>query len=33
MNINYLVVDPRNNYDVDEITNNKNLNTYDEILR
>lgn len=26
--INYLIVDKRNNYDVDETLNNKNLNTY-----
>lgn len=26
--INYLVVDKRNNYDVEEISNNHNLNTY-----
>ena len=28
--INYIVVDRRNNFDVDEISNNKNLNTYDK---
>ena len=28
--INYLIVDRRNNYDVDEISDNKNLNMYDK---
>lgn len=28
--INYLIIDPRNNYDVDEKSDNKNLNTYVE---
>ena len=28
MKINYLVIDPRNNYDVEEKCDNKNLNTY-----
>ena len=28
--INYIVVDRRNNYDVDEFSNNKNLNSYDD---
>ena len=28
--INYIVVDRRNNFDVDEISDNKNLNTYDK---
>lgn len=28
--VNYIVIDKRNNYDVDEVSNNKNLNTYDE---
>lgn len=28
--INYIVVDRRNNYDVDESSDNKNLNSYDE---
>lgn len=26
--INYLIIDPRNNYDVDEKSDNRNLNTY-----
>lgn len=29
--INYLIVDRRNNYDVDEFCDNKNLNTYNQI--
>lgn len=28
--INYIVVDKRNNYDIEENLNNKNLNTYDK---
>ena len=28
--INYIVLDKRNNYDVDERSDNKNLNTYDD---
>lgn len=28
--INYIVVDKRNNYDIEEKSDNKNLNTYDE---
>ena len=28
--INYLIVDRRNNYDVDEFYDNKNLNTYNQ---
>ena len=28
--INYLVIEPRNNYDVEEKSDNKNLNTYEE---
>lgn len=28
--INYLIVDRRNNYDVDEMCDNKNLNTYNQ---
>ena len=28
--INYLIIDRRNNYDVEEFIDNKNLNTYDE---
>lgn len=28
--INYLVIDPRNNYDVDEKSDNRNLNTYEK---
>lgn len=28
--INYLLIDTRNNYDIDEKSDNKNLNTYDE---
>ena len=28
--INYIIVDRRNNYEVDEISNNKNLNTYNK---
>lgn len=28
--INYIIVDKRNNYDVDEKSDNKNLNTYDK---
>ena len=30
--INYMLIDPRNNYDVDEKSNNKNLNTYQKEL-
>lgn len=30
--INYLILDRRNNYDVDEFMNFKNLNTYDDIF-
>lgn len=30
--INYILLDQRNNYDVDEKADNKNLNTYDEIF-
>lgn len=29
--INYIILDRRNNYEVDEESNNKNLNTYDKI--
>jgi hypothetical protein len=29
--INYIVIDRRNNYEIDEELNNKNLNNYDEI--
>ena len=28
--INYLIIDPRNNYDVDEKSDNRNLNTYEK---
>lgn len=28
--INYLIIDPRNNYDVNEKSDNRNLNTYEE---
>lgn len=28
--VNYILVDRRNNYDVDDFSDNKNLNTYDE---
>ena len=28
--INYLIIDPRNNYDVDEKSDNRNLNTYEQ---
>lgn len=28
--INYLIIDPRNNYDVDEKRDNRNLNTYEQ---
>ena len=28
--INYLILDKRNNYDIEEIYNNKNLNTYNK---
>ena len=28
--INYLVIEPRNNYDVEEKSDNKNLNTYEQ---
>lgn len=28
--VNYILLDRRNNYDVDEFSDNKNLNTYDE---
>lgn len=31
--INYLLLDPRNNYDVDEKSDNRNLNTYNEQLK
>lgn len=31
--INYILLDPRNNYEVDEKSNNKNLNTYDKELK
>lgn len=30
--INYIILDRRNNYDVDEFVNYKNLNTYDEVF-
>jgi len=30
--VNYIILDRRNNYDVDEFVNHKNLNTYDEIF-
>ena len=30
--INYLLIDTRNNYDVDEKSDNKNLNTYEEVF-
>ena len=30
--INYIIIDTRNNYDVDVKDDNKNLNTYDEIF-
>ena len=30
--INYILIDTRNNYDVDEKLDNKNLNTYEEIF-
>lgn len=30
--INYLIIDTRNNYDVDEKSENGNLNTYNEII-
>ena len=30
--INYIIIDTRNNYDVDEKIDNKNLNEYDKIL-
>lgn len=32
MKINYLILDRKNNYEVDEKVNNRNLNTYDEIF-
>ena len=32
MKINYINVDRRNNYEVDEKSDNKNLNKYDEIF-
>lgn len=28
--INYIVIDPRNNYDIDEKSDYRNLNTYEE---
>lgn len=28
--INYMIIDPRNNYDVDEKSDNRNLNTYED---
>ena len=31
--INYIILDKRNNYDVEEKSNNKNLNKYDEIYQ
>ena len=31
--INYITIDPRNNYDVDDKVDNKNLNTYDAIYK
>lgn len=31
--INFVIVDTRNNYEVDEKDDNNNLNTYDEILK
>ena len=30
--INYLILDRRNNYEEDEKSNNKNLNTYSKIM-
>ena len=30
--INYVIIDTRNNYEVDEKSDNKNLNKYDEVL-
>ena len=33
MKINYINVDRRNNYEVDEKSDNKNLNKYDEIFK
>ena len=30
--IDYIILDRRNNYDVDEFVNHKNLNTYDEVF-
>ena len=30
--INYIMIDTRNNYDIDEKEDNKNLNTYEEIF-
>ena len=30
--INYIILDRRNNYDVDEFVNHKNLNNYDQIF-
>ena len=31
--INFMLLDTRNNYDVDEVSDNGNLNRYDEILK
>ena len=31
--VNYILLDPRNNYDVDEKSDNKNLNRYEEELK
>ncbi len=28
--INYIIIEPRNNYDVEEKSDNRNLNTYEE---
>lgn len=30
--INYIIIDTRNNYDVDEKSDNKNLNIYEDIV-
>ena len=30
--INFIILDPRNNYDVDEKSDNKNLNKYNDVL-
>lgn len=31
--INYIIIDPRNNYDVEEKCDNRNLNTYEEEVK